>query len=212
MYIAQLLYPVRVLGPGDRIGIWFSGCQHGCPGCSNPELWTQQPKHQISACNFRTLLDSITSSREVHGFTITGGEPFLQPEALRDILPMLNAISKDILVYSGYTIEELKALGYQDILNSIAVLIDGRYQMERNNNAFLRGSDNQRIHILRTTLAEYYEHYLTTGTNAIQNFRTSTGFISLGIHRPQYKAELKEHLAAKGISSTKMINPDKQTS
>lgn len=36
MYVAGILYPVEVLGPGKRIGIWFSGCLSKCKGCSNP--------------------------------------------------------------------------------------------------------------------------------------------------------------------------------
>lgn len=42
MYIARILYPVEVLGPGKRIGIWFCGCPRRCEGCSNPELWEFQ--------------------------------------------------------------------------------------------------------------------------------------------------------------------------
>lgn len=36
MYVAGILYPVEVFGPGKRIGIWFSGCLSKCKGCSNP--------------------------------------------------------------------------------------------------------------------------------------------------------------------------------
>lgn len=36
MYVARILYPVEVLGPGKRVGIWFSGCPSKCKGCSNP--------------------------------------------------------------------------------------------------------------------------------------------------------------------------------
>ena len=79
------------------------------------------------------------------GFTITGGDPFYQPDALRELLPLLETISPDILVYTGYLREELP----EDILQHIAVLIDGRYVQENNRGEVLRGSDNQRIIILR---------------------------------------------------------------
>ena len=48
MYIARILYPVKVLGPGNRIGIWFAGCHHRCKGCSNPELWKVDEKYFVT--------------------------------------------------------------------------------------------------------------------------------------------------------------------
>lgn len=201
MYIAQLLYPVKVLGPGERIGIWFAGCNHACKGCSNPELWKQSPKYNITGDKLFQLISSISSNRLVDGFTLTGGEPFLQPDALLEILPELRKISSDILVYTGYTREELLDLGHADILDQIAVLIDGRYMEDLNNNSLLRGSSNQRIHILNQDYKTCYEEYLKNGVNKIQNFMTRNGFISVGIHRAEYRRELKESLQKKGIFS-----------
>lgn len=201
MYIAQLLYPVKVLGPGERIGIWFAGCNHGCKGCSNPELWKQSHKYNITGDKLFQLISSISSNRIVDGFTLTGGEPFLQPDALLEILPELRKISSDILVYTGYTREELLDLGHADILDQIAVLIDGRYMEDLNNNSLLRGSSNQRIHILNQDYKTCYEEYLKNGVNKIQNFMTRNGFISVGIHRAEYRRELKESLQKKGIFS-----------
>lgn len=205
MYIAQLLYPLKVLGPGNRIGIWFSGCKHGCKGCSNPELWIQQKKHQLNMDDFIKLVDSIATTRDVSGFTITGGEPFLQADCLREIIPYLKSISSDILIYSGYTKNELIELGCSDILKQIAVLIDGKYIESRNTNKFLRGSDNQTIHILNNNYLEYYQNYISTNENEIQNFRTRTGFVSVGIHKSDYQQKLHEHLALKGFKTPKII-------
>ena len=112
MYISQLLYPLKVLGPGNRIGIWFSGCKHGCKGCSNPELWIQQKKHQLNMDDFIKLVDSIATTRDVSGFTITGGEPFLQAESLYYLIKKIkddSELSKlNIMIYTGYTLKELK--------------------------------------------------------------------------------------------------------
>ena len=197
--VANILYPVKVLGPGERIGIWFSGCTHGCKGCCNPELWNALKRHNIKEDLFFKLIDSITNSYKVTGFTLTGGEPFMQPEALRVILPYLKKNSSDILVYTGYTIEQLKELGYEDILKHIAVLIDGKYIEQRNTNVFLRGSDNQKIHILNDDYKAFYEDYIANGVNEFQNFKTKTGFISVGIYKPHYKEDLKKSLANKGV-------------
>ena len=103
MNVARILFPINVLGPGDRIGIWFAGCEHHCPGCSNPELWEQKPRYQTDLSSVMQLIRLISAQSTVDGITITGGDPFYQPDALRELLPELRKIVKDILVYTGYS-------------------------------------------------------------------------------------------------------------
>lgn len=200
MYIARILYPVQVLGPGNRVGIWFSGCKHRCGGCSNPELWEQQACYHTDIDTIRTLLGEIYCAGAVDGFTLTGGDPFFQPEALEAVLDLISPASSDILVYTGYHYEELKKR-YPHILEKIGVLIDGPYIRERNNGAFLRGSDNQRIIMINDSLKDRYEAYLSRGTNRIQNFTTMDGVISVGIHRDGYDGHVDTILRQKGLKA-----------
>lgn len=185
MYIARILYPVEVLGPGKRIGIWFCGCSHKCKGCSNPELWQQQEKYKISIDDVVSLIHQISDTNPVDGFTITGGDPMEQSDELSTLLKKLKVISDDILVYTGFEIEELT----EKQLENISVLIDGRYKEELNDNSLLRGSSNQRIHILEETQRVKYEAYLNTESNKIQNFTTNDGVVSVGIHKPDFMKE-----------------------
>lgn len=82
------------------------------------------------------------------GITISGGEPFDQPEALVDLLHGLRKLSAcDILVYSGYPIESLAdTLARADSL--IDVLISDAFDVDAPQTRLLRGSDNQRLHCL----------------------------------------------------------------
>ena len=64
MYVARILYPVKVLGPGNRIGIWVSGCNHRCKGCSNPELWKQEER--INQVCRRTAFPRGMLKRSIH--------------------------------------------------------------------------------------------------------------------------------------------------
>lgn len=189
MYIARILYPVEVLGPGKRIGIWFCGCPRRCPGCSNPELWEFQEKYRVSADDLMALIEAVAENHRVDGFTLTGGDPFYQREALEALLPRLAAISSDILVYTGYQRQELGALPPE-----IGVLIDGPYLRERNNGCPLRGSDNQQLYILHPELEARYDAYLRR-ENRIQNFTAADGIVSVGIHRPDYEPSLREVIA-----------------
>lgn len=187
MYIARILYPVEVLGPGRRIGIWFCGCSRRCKGCSNPELWKKRDKYKISIDSVLKLIHQISDVNPVDGFTITGGDPMEQLDELPLFIKKLKAISEDILVYTGFKIEELT----ENQLKNISVLIDGRYIEALNDNSLLRGSSNQRIHILEKNMIDKYETFLKTETNKIQNFATQDGIISVGIHRPDFMKEEK---------------------
>lgn len=197
MYVARVLYPVEVLGPGKRIGIWFCGCPRRCQGCCNPELWEVREKYKTTPQIIYELVLRVVREHPVDGFTITGGDPMYQPEALRELVELLRNVSEDILVYTGYELRELS----QRYLEGIAVLIDGEYIETRNSNCILRGSDNQMLHILDERYREKYERYLASVRNEIQNFMTADGVISVGIHRPDFVNELNESLKGRGLKT-----------
>ena len=198
MYIARILYPVKVLGPGDRVGIWFSGCEHHCKGCSNPELWDTDGKYKTDADTVFGLVRAIADKYTIDGFTLTGGDPFYQVDALRQLLPVLSGFSSDILCYSGYE-EDFLRENYPDVIDKLAVLIDGKYIEDRNNNVFLRGSDNQNIIIIAEKYRLKYEEYIECGHNEIQNFKTRDSVISVGIHGKEYEKDLDVILTGRGF-------------
>jgi len=199
MYVARILYPVEVLGYGKRIGIWFSGCPHKCVNCSNPELWESNLKQFITLDNLMSIIKRICLNNTVDGFTITGGEPFYQKDDLEKLVEELYKINDDILIYSGYTLEDLKEMKNESILSRIAVLIDGRYIDSQNNGAILKGSDNQNIYILNNKYELKYDLYLQNTVNAIQNFNIGNGVISVGIHKPDFKNKFENSISEKGL-------------
>ena len=182
MYVARVLYPVEVLGPGMRIGIWFCGCPRRCRGCSNPELWEFDEKYKTTPETVFEIVKAIAKEHQIDGFTITGGDPMMQPKDLLILIRLLQTVSADILVYTGYNIEDLPSA----YLEGVAVLIDGEYIEERNNNCLLRGSDNQIIHILDSSVKNKYEEYLRSASNRIQNFTMPDGIVSVGIHKADF--------------------------
>lgn len=195
MYVARILYPVEVLGPGKRIGIWFCGCPHGCKGCCNPELWEFQENYATSLSTLMDLIQKISKNHSVDGFTITGGEPFFQGDDLLLLTEHCSMINKDILVYTGYLLEEIPKKYFENI----AVLIDGRYREAENECLPLRGSKNQNIHYLKLEFEEKYQIYLNSTENQVQVFNTSNGFLSVGIHRPHFKEDLEQLMKEKGV-------------
>ena len=70
MYVARVLYPIEVLGPGKRVGIWFCGCPRRCKGCSNPELWDFQERYKTTPETVFEMIKSVSLNHTIDGFTI----------------------------------------------------------------------------------------------------------------------------------------------
>lgn len=180
MFVKRMYYPVRVLGPGKRVGIWVAGCNRRCPGCMSPELQTTSGCNDLSVEEIGALLKSIREP--IDGVTISGGEPFLQAKELCELVRLIRSrVTEDILVYTGYTLAELRKmqLPYVDeTLSQIAVLIDGEYIDELNDGVGMRGSSNQTVHVFRNC-RDYSS--LSTGKRALQTIRYKGQILVIGI-------------------------------
>lgn len=177
--LARMYYPVRVLGPGSRVGIWLNGCEQNCAGCISPELRVYDESKEVSVDEIIRMIKQIKSP--IDGFTISGGEPFYRPEALDSLVKALADISDDILIFSGYTMEELKAQNSRtvdSVLNTCAALVDGSYIQELNNDKGLRGSLNQRCWIFK-----YRDKYagIETAERQLQNIVYGGHVLTIGI-------------------------------
>src|SRR5690606_36357446 len=104
--ISRVHFPVTTLGPGRRLGIWFQGCSIRCPGCISADTWDGSAGATALAA-LLTEADAWVSQAD--GITISGGEPFDQPDALFEFLNHLKLErNQDVLVYSGYPFEKIK--------------------------------------------------------------------------------------------------------
>lgn len=132
-------------GPGLRYTIFTQGCLHQCDGCHNPK------SHDIHGGyleNIHTFIEEIESNPLLDGVTISGGEPFLQPLPLIELLTVLKQKDIHIMIYSGYTFEEILALGINErkLLSLCDILVDGKFNKELKSLSLIyMGSSNQRI-------------------------------------------------------------------
>lgn len=165
--IAEILMPIHSLGPGERIGLWTQGCRKHCIGCISPEM----QEHQGEGINEQKLAEMLSRMAAVghcSGITISGGDPLEQGKALLLLLKQIRPVFRDILVYTGFCMEEI-LLGVageeaKECLSYIDVLIDGRYVEDLNfSETVLRGSENQVIYFLNENLRETYESYMSKG-------------------------------------------------
>ncbi len=80
-------------GPGIRYIVFTQGCPLRCKYCHNPDTWKAQDGQE--ADTEELIQDIIKYKSFMHfskgGVTISGGEPFLQPEFIKDLLQKCKA-------------------------------------------------------------------------------------------------------------------------
>ncbi|HEY0252217.1 MAG TPA: 4Fe-4S single cluster domain-containing protein [Kofleriaceae bacterium] len=143
----------RANGPGARFVVWMQGCTLGCPGCFNPTTHDGAGGRVVEVAD---LVAEMATAR-VEGLSLSGGEPMQQIDAAIALLQGARALGLSTLAFSGYTIDEIRALPRgAEVLATLDVLIDGRYRSTERLAEGLRGSANQRIQLLtdRYTLAD----------------------------------------------------------
>lgn len=155
MRISHLNSSTYVDGPGQRAAVFVKGCSLACLGCQNRHLWPHSGGQMMKAEEVAYELLRMNDK----AITISGGEPFQQADALAELVTTLRRISPSvhIMIYSGYTFEELIDLLpshlFAAIFSRIDVLVDGRFVKELDSSMMqYRGSANQRPINVRATM------------------------------------------------------------
>jgi len=139
----------RANGPGARFVVWFQGCTLGCAGCFNPTTHDAAGGRAVAIDELVAELTRARRDGHIEGLSLSGGEPLQQPGAALALLEAARAVGLSTLAFSGYTIDEIRALtGGLEVLARLDVLIDGRYIARERLAIGLRGSANQRIRLL----------------------------------------------------------------
>ncbi len=145
----------RVNGPGKRMVIFFQGCSRGCAGCFNPDT---HPFEVRKLCTVEEIFSKLRKTTE--GVTVSGGEPFMQPEGLIALLRKARGLGLTTVVYTGFKLEGLEEkTACRGCLPFIDVLVDGSYEEENKEPSLLaRGSTNQRFQFLtgRYDMTDFY--------------------------------------------------------
>lgn len=146
--LAGLVEESVVDGPGMRFVIFTQGCEHGCVGCHNPQTHDPNGGETVT---LGWLKDQIDKQKLIRGITFSGGEPFLQAEAMAQLASYAKSKNLHTLAYTGYTFEELLDMsktksGVADFLTQLDMLVDGPFILsQRDITLKFRGSTNQRL-------------------------------------------------------------------
>ena len=141
-------YPVTTLGPGRRIAIWFQGCTLACHGCLSRDTWGFDQGTDLPLSRLLEWVGGLDGP--IEGVTLSGGEPFEQPAALRALLAALDRWRRgreppiDLLAYSGYRLAHLRRR-HADILDCLDAVIAEPFHSDAPSLDPWLGSANQRI-------------------------------------------------------------------
>ncbi|MGK0290657.1 MAG: anaerobic ribonucleoside-triphosphate reductase activating protein [bacterium] len=193
--IAHICKQTKALGPGIRFVIWVQGCCFSCSGCISPK-WVPQVDAQIMKVEQLAL--EILMTNNLEGITISGGEPFLQAYGLSLLLEAIKKVNPDLSVisFSGFTlkeIEESKNDSKLRLLSNLDLLIDGKYQKEKNTNQGFRGSENQNFQFITERYRDLEEVFKSSKRDQELQFEKE-GFLTVGIPPLNFLEKLKKTL------------------
>lgn len=163
--INSYLPKTEVEGPGTRFCIWVQGCSIRCKGCANLHMWDISKGQTVK---IKDLLKKIIEYKnQIEGITFLGGEPLDQSNAILKIAKAVQNMGLSVLLFTGYEYSNIKDNPqYQELLNNIDILIDGKYEADKQD--FSRpwvGSYNQNYYFLSN---RYSKNILNKYKNKIE--------------------------------------------
>lgn len=145
-------------GPGVRVSLFVSGCNHHCKNCFNPEAWDFNYGNKFTEEQETEIIEDL-KPEYITGLSLLGGEPFEQ-ENQEGLVPLMKKVKKaypekKIWCYTGFTFDK-QILGQmigeehrettKEMLENIDYIVDGKFVEElKNPRLRFKGSSNQRI-------------------------------------------------------------------
>ncbi len=150
-------------GPGVRISVFVSGCNHHCKDCFNEVAWDFNYGTPFTEETIETVIEYMKPSY-IAGLTLLGGEP-MEPANQKGLLPLVRRVKevypeKTIWCFTGFlfdrdivetmfgTVPETR-----ELVSYFDVMVDGKFIAElKNVNLRFKGSSNQRTIMVQDSL------------------------------------------------------------
>ncbi|MDR1136787.1 MAG: radical SAM protein [Synergistaceae bacterium] len=185
-------HPVYTLGPGKRIGLWVRGCSIRCEGCVSRGAWSFEGSEPVEVNELSGKIADIFKRESSYGLSISGGEPFDQPGPLIRLLRNLNSAGVfDILIFTGYRIQEIKAR-HPEISELAAAVVDGPFEKGNDPEWCWKGSENQTLTLFRNEYAERYSQWAVAKKGRLQVLSDNRGIFVIGIPRQKDVRKIRE--------------------
>ncbi len=154
-------------GPGVRVSLFVSGCNHHCKNCFNREAWDFNYGKEFTEDEQNEIIENL-KPEYITGLSLLGGEPFERTNQ-EGLVPLIKKVkekypNKKIWCYTGFTFdnqiigEMIKKEGRKttkEMLENIDYIVDGKFVEElKDPKLRFRGSSNQRIIDVKKSLRE----------------------------------------------------------
>ena len=154
-------------GPGVRVSLFVSGCNHHCKNCFNREAWDFNYGQEFTENEQNEIIEDL-KPEYITGLSLLGGEPFERTNQ-EGLVPLVKKVKqtypdKKIWCYTGFTfdkqilgemIEKENRESTKEMINNIDYIVDGRFVEElKDPKLRFRGSSNQRIIDVKKSLEQ----------------------------------------------------------
>lgn len=152
-------------GPGVRVSLFVSGCNHHCKGCFNEIAWNFNYGNEFNQETINKILKDLDKDY-IEGLSLLGGEPleYVNQKGLVDLVKQVKEKfpNKTIWCYTGFDFEkDVMGKMYnvwdetKELVQNIDVIVDGKFEMEKKNPSLkFRGSENQRLIDVKRSMKE----------------------------------------------------------
>lgn len=205
MRVNRILSPLTALGPGRRVGLWVQGCSLACRGCASLDTWDRSAGTGIEVAQVVEELSSVIRREQLTGLTVTGGEPFQQPDAVTQVIAGVREQAMgtgapdqlDVLIFTGYSAAAAQRRA-PDLLSSADALVCGRYEQQSPGADPLRASANQEL-LIRTPLGSRRFADLSS-VPTLQVSAVDGDLLLVGLPRPGDLDLFTASLAQRGVA------------
>lgn len=150
-------------GPGIRISLFVSGCNHHCKGCFNQEAWDFNYGKPFTDETIDMIMEYLDNPH-IAGLTLLGGEP-MEPVNQKALMPLVRRVKeaypdKSIWCFTGYRFDDdivnkmfNSVPETKELVSYFDVMVDGKFVEElKNVSLIFKGSSNQRTIMVQESL------------------------------------------------------------
>lgn len=143
MRVAGVIQESLQDGVGCNLVVFFQGCNIGCPGCHNKELWDMSGGKDCTVSEIMSYVTKVTT-----GITVSGGEPTLQWKYALALLKAAKKAGLKTTLYTGLTKEQFESFEHSaELLVYCDYIKIGPYiESRRITDNTLYGSSNQAMY------------------------------------------------------------------